>query len=138
MIWNRSSSVGAASSTVLQFRHGGSTVVGSISHTSTTTFFNTSSDYRLKEDVTPLENGLDVVCGMNPVEFKWKLDGSIGRGFIAHELQAQVPEAVVGSRDAVDGDGNPDYQGVDASKVVPYLVSAVKILKSRIEQLEAA
>jgi hypothetical protein len=138
MTWNRSSSAGGAESTVLQFRHGGSTVVGSVRHTNTATSYVTSSDYRLKKDVASLENGLEVVAALRPVEFKWKLDGSIGRGFIAHELQTHVPEAVGGAKDAVDKDGNPEYQGVDAAKVVPYLVSAVKTLKARIEQLEAA
>jgi len=133
MTWNRSVDAGAGSSTVLQFRHGGSTVVGSVSHTNTATTYATSSDYRLKEDVAALENGLDVVAAITPVEFKWKQDGSTGRGFIAHELQAVVPEAVVGAKDAAN-----EYQGVDAAKVVPYLVSAIKTLKSRIEQLEAA
>lgn len=114
------------------------TVVGSISVTTTATAYNTSSDYRLKENATPLASGLSTINQLAPVEFTWKADGSTGRGFIAHELQAVVPEAVTGAKDAVDAEGNPEYQGVDASKLVPYLVSAVKELKTRVEALEAA
>ncbi len=114
------------------------TLVGTISVTTTATAYNTSSDYRLKENATPLIGGLATIDQLQPCEFTWKSDGSLGRGFIAHELQAVVPEAVTGEKDAVDGEGNPQYQGVDAAKLVPYLVSAVKELKARVEALEAA
>ena len=115
----------------------GSTDVGSISVTTTTTAYNTSSDYRLKENPTPLIGGLETIDQLQPCEFNWKADGSTGRGFIAHELQAVVPEAVTGAKDAVDAEGNPEYQGVDASKLVPYLVSAVQELSARVKELEA-
>jgi hypothetical protein len=80
---------------------------------------------------------LTIIDQVQPCEFTWKSIGSIGRGFIAHELQAVVPEAVTGEKDAVNADGTPEYQGVDASKLVPYLVSAIKELKDRVEALEA-
>jgi hypothetical protein len=114
------------------------TTVGTISVTTTATAYNTSSDYRLKENPTPLIGGLATIDQLQPCEFTWKSDGSTGRGFIAHELQAVVPEAVTGEKDAVDAEGNPEYQGVDAAKLVPYLVSAVQELKTRVEALEAA
>lgn len=113
------------------------TLVGSISVTTTATAYNVSSDHRLKEEVQPLAGGLSKISDLQPVKFKWKLDGSSGQGFIAHQLQAVVPEAVTGGKDATDEEGNPEYQGVDASKLVPYLVSAVQELKARIEELEA-
>jgi hypothetical protein len=85
-----------------------------------------------------MTGALDVVAALKPVDFTWKFDGSIGRGFIAHELQAVAPEAVTGEKDAVDAEGKPEYQGVDAAKLVPYLVAAVQELKARVEALEAA
>ena len=114
------------------------TEVGSIDVTTTATAYSTSSDYRLKENPTPMTGALDVVAALKPVDFTWKFDGSIGRGFIAHELQAVAPEAVTGEKDAVDAEGKPEYQGVDAAKLVPYLVAAVQELKARVEALEAA
>jgi len=114
------------------------TLVGSISVTTTATAYNTSSDYRLKENATPLTGGLATIDQLQPCQFTWKSDGSIGRGFIAHELQAVVPEAVTGEKDAVDAEGNPQYQGVDASKLVPLLVAAVQELSAKVAALEAA
>ena len=114
------------------------TEVGSIDVTTTATAYSTSSDYRLKEAPTPLTGGLATVGQLNPCEFAWKSDGSIGRGFIAHELQSVVPEAVTGQKDAVDAEGRPQYQGVDAAKLVPYLVAAVQELGARVAALEAS
>jgi hypothetical protein len=114
------------------------TEVGSIDVTTTATAYSTSSDYRLKEAPTPLTGGLATVGQLNPCEFAWKSDGSIGRGFIAHELQSVVPEAVTGQKDAVDAEGRPQYQGVDAAKLVPYLVAAVQELSAKVAALEAA
>jgi hypothetical protein len=114
------------------------TEVGSIDVTTTATAYSTSSDYRLKEAPTPLTGGLATVGQLNPCEFAWKSDGSIGRGFIAHELQSVVPEAVTGQKDAVDAEGRPQYQGVDAAKLVPYLVAAVQELSAKVAALEAS
>jgi hypothetical protein len=58
-------------------------------------------------------------------------------GFLAHEAQAVVPEAVTGEKDAVDDDGNPVYQGIDQSKLVPLLTAALQEAIGRIETLEA-
>lgn len=82
-----------------EFRKSG-TIVGSISVTGSTTAYNTSSDYRLKENVAPIQNALNVVQQLKPVTYNWKVDGSNGQGFIAHELQAVVPECVTGEKDA--------------------------------------
>ena len=68
--------------------------VGSVSTTTTATAYNTSSDYRLKEDVQPMQGALERVPALKPVTYKWKIDGSAGEGFIAHELQEVVPECV--------------------------------------------
>ena len=117
------------------FRNGGA--VGSISVTSSATAYNTSSDYRLKENVAPMQNALDAISQLNPVTYTWKADGSAGQGFIAHELQAVVPDCVTGEKDAVDETGNPQYQGVDTSFLVATLVKAIQELTARVAQLEA-
>ena len=120
------------------------TAVGYISIGSSSTTYATSSDYRLKENVAPMTGALATVSLLKPVTYKWKLDGKDGQGFIAHELQEVVPECVTGEKDAVDADGNPEYQGVDTSFLVATLTAAIQEqqtiindLKSRIEALEA-
>ena len=110
---------------------------GSISWNNSTTTYATSSDYRLKENVAPMQNALDTVAQLNPVTYTWKADGSAGQGFIAHELQAVVPDCVTGEKDAVDETGNPQYQGVDTSFLVATLVKAIQELTARVAQLEA-
>jgi hypothetical protein len=112
--------------------------VGSISVSGSATTYNTSSDYRLKEDVSPMTGALDKVALLKPVTYKWKVDGSDGQGFIAHELQEVVPECVSGKKDGVDAEGNPEYQGVDTSFLVATLTAAIQELKARIEVLEGA
>lgn len=115
-----------------------STQIGSITQNGTTgVSYNTSSDYRLKENVAPMQNALDTVAQLNPVTYTWKADGSAGQGFIAHELQAVVPDCVTGEKDAVDAEGNPQYQGVDTSFLVATLVKAIQELTARVAELEA-
>jgi hypothetical protein len=113
-------------------------VIGSITQNGTTaTAYNTSSDYRLKENVQPMQDALAKIAQLNPVTYTWKSDGSDGQGFIAHELQAIVPDCVVGEKDAVDADGNPQYQGIDTSFLVATLVKAVQEQQATITALEA-
>ena len=113
------------------------TSVGTISTNGSSTTYATSSDYRLKENVAPMQNALDTVAQLNPVTYTWKADGSAGQGFIAHELQAVVPDCVTGEKDAVDAEGNPQYQGVDTSFLVATLVAAIKELKAEVDSLKA-
>lgn len=112
-------------------------VVGSISVTDSATAYNTSSDYRLKNDVKPMAGSVDRLMALKPVNFAWKSSGVRVDGFIAHEAQEVVPEAVTGKKDAVDVNGNPEYQGIDQSKLVPLLVAALQEALARIEALEA-
>ena len=126
----------ASSSASFSFKRQG-TQVGTISTTTSATAYNTSSDYRLKENVAPMQNALDTVAQLNPVTYTWKADGSAGQGFIAHELQAVVPDCVTGTKDAVDAEGNPQYQGVDTSFLVATLVKAIQELTARVAELEA-
>ena len=113
------------------------TTVGSITSNGTATAYNTSSDYRLKENVLPMTTGLATVSALKPVTYKWNVDGSNGEGFIAHELQEVIPHAVTGIKDAVDDDGKPVYQGVDYSKIVVHLVAAIQELSAKNDALEA-
>ena len=102
---------------------------GSISVSGTTTAFNTSSDYRLKEDLQDF-NGLDKVSKIPVYDFKWKTDESRSYGVMAHELQEVLPDAVSGKKDA------EEMQGVDYSKIVPLLVKSIQELKAEIELLK--
>jgi hypothetical protein len=113
------------------------TRVGRINTTDTATSFLTSSDYRLKMDVTPMSGALALVQRMRPVDYLWINGRKPGSGFIAHELQAVFSDAVSGAKDAVDSEGNPDYQSVDYSKLVPTLVSAMQEQQTLIEALQA-
>jgi hypothetical protein len=96
----------------------------------------TSSDYRLKEDIQPMQSYADTVKQMNLVNFAWKESGEREDGFIAHELQALVPSAVRGDKDAVNEDGEAQYQGVDPLKLIPVLTKALQEAIERIETLE--
>ena len=135
--------------------------VGSITSAGSSTAYNTTSDYRLKEDMQPMTGAIERVNALNPVNFAWKVDGSRVDGFLAHEAQAVVPEAVHGTKDAMrdeeyevtpavlDEGGNvvteavmgtrsvPDYQGIDQSKLVPLLTAALQEAITKIEDLEA-
>ena len=113
------------------------TPVGSISTNGTTTTYATSSDYRLKEDVTPMIGALATIAKLKPCNYKWIADGSDGQGFIAHEIQAVVPDCVVGEKDAVDDEGKPRYQGVDTSFLVATLTAAIQEQQALIIQLQA-
>lgn len=95
--------------------------------------YSTTSDYRLKENIQPLTNGLKTIGALNPVSYDWKNDSLGGEGFLAHELQEVIPAAVVGEKDAVDADGNIMPQGVDYSKIVVHLVAAVKELSAKVD-----
>lgn len=112
--------------------------VGSISVTASSTAYNTSSDYRLKDNVVPLDGAAERVQALKPSRFEFTAEpGVVVDGFIAHEAQAVVPEAVTGEKDAVDADGNPEYQGIDQSKLVPLLTAALQEALIKIEDLEA-
>ena len=111
--------------------------VGKITTTGSSTAYNTSSDYRLKEDIFPMTGALAKVQALKPVTYKWKADGSDGEGFIAHELQEVCPQAVTGQKDAVDENGKPKYQGIDTSFLVATLTAAIKEQQALIESLTA-
>lgn len=153
--------------TLQQFRYFSSgtdtsgTTVGSITITTSSTSYNTSSDYRLKENVIGITDGIERVKQLNPSRFNFIADADTTvDGFIAHEAQTVVPEAVTGEKDAMrdeeyevtpavlDDDGNvvteavmgtrsvPDYQGIDQAKLVPLLTAALQEAIAKIETLE--
>jgi len=101
-------------------------LVGSIQTTLSATSYVTSSDYRLKDNIAPMTGALAKVTQLKPVTYKWKVDGSDGQGFIAHELQTVVPDCVTGTKDAVDAEGKPQYQGIDTSFLVATLTAAIQ------------
>jgi len=112
--------------------------VGSIRTNGSGTNFNTSSDYRLKENVVADWDATTRLKQLNPVRFNFISDADTTvDGFLAHEVQTVVPEAISGTKDAVDDDGNPVYQGIDQSKLVPLLVKTIQELEARIAALEA-
>jgi hypothetical protein len=133
--------------------------VGYISTSGTSTAYNTSSDYRLKEDDQPMTGATERVKALRPINFAWKVDGSRVDGFLAHEAAEVVPECVTGTKDAMrdeeyevtaavlDDDGNvvteavmgtrsvPEMQGIDQSKLVPLLTAALQEAITKIEDL---
>jgi hypothetical protein len=117
----------------------GNGVVGSISTNASATAYNTSSDYRLKQDAEPIGDALTRLQELNPIRFAWKSDPSYKvDGFLAHEAQQVVPECVTGEKDGLDENGQPTYQGIDQSKLVPLLVAAVQELAAEVAALKAA
>jgi len=136
----------AASGFVFQSFRRSSTEIGFIDQNGTTAVrYSTTSDYRLKEDVAPMTGALAKVAQLKPVTYKWKADGSDGEGFIAHEMQEICPAGVSGTKDAVDEEGNPRYQGIDTSFLVATLTAAIQeqqaiitALTARVESLEGA
>ena len=124
----------------------GLTAVGSISTDGSSTAYNTSSDYRLKNTIAPMTGALAKVALLKPCTYKWNADGSDGEGFIAHELAEVVPQCVTGEKDAVetytDEDGNeqtrPKYQGIDTSFLVATLTAAIQELKAEFDAYKAS
>jgi hypothetical protein len=161
----RLDATGTGSAGVLQVVNGYGQV-GSISVSGASTSFNTSSDYRLKTDLQPMTGASARIQSLNPVNFEWIAAGTRTDGFLAHEAQEVVPEAVVGNKDAMrdepyevtpaveatyDDDGNeltaavkavmgtrsvPDHQSIDQSKLVPLLTAALQEALTEIASLK--
>jgi len=151
-------------------RHGGSgTNIGGIAQNSSGNgvTFNTSSDYRLKENVVNITDGITRIKQLTPRRFNWISDetNTLQDGFIAHEVSSIIPEAITGTKDAVEttyyeeeknlpegksvGDvketNRPVYQSIDQSKLVPLLTAALQeaiaeidALKTRVTTLEGS
>ncbi len=113
------------------------TQVGGILTTGTSTSYFTSSDYRLKENVKPITDGLSRLMELKPSRFNFISDkDKVVDGFLAHEAAEVVPESVSGQKDDIDEEGNPEYQGIDQGKLVPLLVAAVQELSKKVTAQE--
>ena len=125
--------------------------IGSITMQSSATAFNTSSDYRLKENVNYDWDATTRLKQLKPAKFNWIADdtNTLLEGFIAHEVSSVVPQAIVGEKDKVataedvtaglaGAVGDPIYQGIDQSKLVPLMVKTIQELEARIKALEDA
>jgi hypothetical protein len=111
---------------------------GSITFDDTGTLYNTISDYRRKTNVLPLQSALGLIDQVQAKTYTWKDSEHVNPsiGFIAHELQEVVPQAVQGKKDEVNDLGQPVYQSVDNSKLVPILWAAVQELSQKLAALE--
>ena len=138
--------VGGAQRMIFKHTGGGNIEIENSNGTMT---FDTSSDYRLKENVVNITNALTTVKALKPYQYKWKHDGKLGQGFIAHEAQEVLPDVgiVSGTKDAVHAEdetknggqwkkGDPIYQQIDYSKLVPLLTAALQEAIAKIETLE--
>jgi hypothetical protein len=132
-VYNNTSTSGTAT---VAFRTAG-VEKGYIAWTNSATSYSTTSDYRLKNTVAPMTGALAKVALLKPCTYKWKADGSDGEGFIAHELAEVCPSAVTGAKDAVDTEGNPQYQGIDTSFLVATVVAALQELKAELDTVKA-
>ena len=113
---------------------------GSISQNGATgVLYNTASDYRLKIVLGSVSGSGERIDSLEPVEYEWKSDGLRARGFLAHKFQEVYPSSVTGEKDAVDDDGKPVYQTMQAStaEVIADLVAEIQSLRKRITTLEA-
>ena len=117
----------------------GNGTVGGITTSGSSTGYNTSSDYRLKENVVYDWDATTRLKQLKPARFNFIADADTTvDGFLAHEAQEIVPECVTGAKDAVDADGVAVMQGIDQSKLVPLLVKTIQELEARITALEGA
>ena len=135
--WDLGSNVTAPTHITFYTDNGSARVTaGNISSSGSTTSFNTSSDYRKKENVVEMTDSLDKISQLKPCEFNFIGEDTTMGGFLAHEVAEIVPNVVTGEKDAVDEEGNPIYQSIDHSKLVPLLVGAIQELRAEIEQLK--
>jgi hypothetical protein len=127
---------GSTGGNYIQFLNSAGGQAGSINHNGTSTVnYGSGSDYRLKENISPMSDALAKVSLLKPCTYTWKTDGSLGQGFIAHELQEIFPDAVVGEKDAVNEDGSMRIQTVDTSFLVATLTAAIQEQQSLITSL---
>jgi hypothetical protein len=130
---------GTSSANLIAFYKGDTQIpVGAINVTTSSTSYNTGSDYRLKENITDMTGALSRVNQLQPKRFNFIADDTdtLVDGFLAHEVSDIVPEAITGTKDEVDADGNPVYQGIDQAKLVPLLVKAIQEQQAQIDALQ--
>jgi hypothetical protein len=128
---------GSSQQTIFDIYRNG-TRTGSISHTNALTIYSTTSDYRLKTVIGAVTGQGARIDALEPIEYTWTANGSCTRGFLAHKFQEVYADSVSGTKDAVDANGNPLYQGMQAatSEVIADLVAEIQSLRQRVAQLE--
>ena len=130
----------ASGGNFIMFRNSAYTTIGSVSRVTTTNavVYNTTSDYRLKNVVGDVSGSGERIDALKPIDYEWKDGGQKARGFLAHEFQTVYPNSVNGSKDAVDANGNPVYQAMQAStaEVIADLVAEIQLLRKRLTIIE--
>jgi hypothetical protein len=123
----------------IRFVDGANVTKGSIVWDSTLTVYNTTSDYRLKTVVGSVTGQGERIDALQPVEYTWKENGTRTRGFLAHQFQEVYAGSVTGTKDAVDAEGKPVYQAMQAStsEVIADLVAELQSLRARVAALES-
>lgn len=135
---DRTADIDSSFRDLVRFARNGTTV-GQIKAKNTAVQYNTTSDARLKENIEDMTGAIDRVKTLKPKRYSWivdELDTPNVDGFLAHEAQTVVPDAVSGTQNEVDDDGNPVYQGIDHGLLVPLLTGALKEAIAKIETLE--
>ena len=115
----------------IYFRNSSGSLIGSITNSGSGVAFNASSDYRLKENIKPLENGLSRVQQLKPIKFDWIDSKESCEGFIAHEVDEIFTDAVAGIKDA------EEMQGIDYGRITPLLVKAIQEQQTQIDALQS-
>lgn len=128
----------ASNDAFIRFDNSSGTQVGGITRSGSSTVYATSSDHRLKENLADITDGITRLKQLDPKRFNFIADedDTTVDGFLAHEVQTVVPEAITGTHNEVDSEGEPVYQGIDQSKLVPLLTAALQEAVAKIETLE--
>jgi hypothetical protein len=144
LIYGNKGGISSQSLYIMPFRVGSTDLlVGQIYWDGSNILYQSSSDYRLKENVVPMKNGLSRIMSLKPVTYNWIEHKTFGEGFIAHEVQSVIPMAVSGEKNALDKDGKILPQGIDLSRIVVHLVSGMQeqqqliaALQTQVQQLQ--
>jgi len=128
----------ASYNAALFYNNGATSLAGYIQVSGSLTVYSTTSDYRLKTVIGPVADAGQRIDALQPVEYTWNADGSRTRGFLAHQFQEVYAGSVTGSKDAVDAEGKPVYQAMQAStsEVIADLVAEIQSLRKRLTALE--
>jgi hypothetical protein len=125
--------------TFVGFYNYNSVIAGSITQpTATTVVYGATSDYRLKTVLGAISGAGERIDALKPISYQWKEDNTKASGFLAHEFQSVYPNSVSGDKDAVDTNGNPKYQTMQAStsEVIADLVTEIQSLRQRLATIE--